>query len=233
MAIEQKFTDLPAAGSATVNDIICAVQGANLPSNLGLSVQLTLGQVLSLVQSNVILFNAGNPNGLVAGTLYQLCWDTVNNILYICTTAGNAATAVWTKTIALTAGAGIAISQSGDTITISSSSVTSSFVVVSGTSQSMSTNTTYQANNAGLVTLTLPATSSAGDRISIVGFGAGGWTIAQNAGQTIIVGNISSTTGVTGSVSSTNQYDCISLICSVDDLTWQSNVAPQGSLSII
>lgn len=40
----------------------------------------------------------GNPNGNLAGSLYWFCWDTVNMILYICTTAGNASTAVWTNT---------------------------------------------------------------------------------------------------------------------------------------
>lgn len=46
----------------------------------------------------------GNPNGLVAGVAgtqgtlpgSSAVWDYVDNILYICTTTGNAATAVWT-----------------------------------------------------------------------------------------------------------------------------------------
>ena len=46
--------------------------------------------------------NAGSPNGVVAGTaassgvLPTFCWDRTNSILYVCTTTGNAATAVWT-----------------------------------------------------------------------------------------------------------------------------------------
>jgi hypothetical protein len=73
-----------------MTDIICAVQGASLPNVLGLSVQETLQQVYNLFQSNIILFYAGNPNGFVAGTTYQLCWDTVDQILYVCTTSGTA-----------------------------------------------------------------------------------------------------------------------------------------------
>ncbi len=44
----------------------------------------------------------GNPNGHVAGTagssgvLPTECWDYANSVLYVCTTTGNAATAVWT-----------------------------------------------------------------------------------------------------------------------------------------
>jgi hypothetical protein len=41
---------------------------------------------------------AGNPNGFVAGFVSQLCLDTATNVLYVCTTAGNAAGAVWTAT---------------------------------------------------------------------------------------------------------------------------------------
>lgn len=45
---------------------------------------------------------AGNPNGSVAGTAgsgtthSDAVWDRTNNILYICTTSGDAASAVWT-----------------------------------------------------------------------------------------------------------------------------------------
>ena len=88
----EKFTDLPSAVSANLTDIICAVQGG--PS--GTSVQQTLQQVSNLLISNTILNYPGNPNGNVAGTTYQLLWDTTDKILYVCTTTGNAASAVWT-----------------------------------------------------------------------------------------------------------------------------------------
>lgn len=79
MATEQ-FTMLPTTTSAQMTDIICAVQGYVSPSNLGLSVQETLQQVFTLFNNNIILANSGNPNGSLAGTTYQLCWDTVNFI---------------------------------------------------------------------------------------------------------------------------------------------------------
>lgn len=49
-----------------------------------------------------LLTGSGNPNGVVAGTAgstgigADTYWDATNNILYVCTTTGNAATAVWT-----------------------------------------------------------------------------------------------------------------------------------------
>lgn len=119
--IEQMFTQLPTVSNSTMDDIICAVQGYVSPSTLGLSTQQTLSQVFALFKSNLVLFNSGNPNGAVAGETYQLCWDSVNNILWVCTTSGTSSTAVWTKSIQLTAGSGIIITQSGDNIEIASS----------------------------------------------------------------------------------------------------------------
>lgn len=183
----------------------------------------------TFLESISILNNAGNPNGLVAGLLYQLCWDTTNLILYICTTAGNAASAVWKKTITLTAGTGITISQAGSNITISAVGEGVTWNTISGTSASMVTDNGYIASNAGLVTLTLPTTASVGDALYILGNGAGGWSIAQNSGQQIQVGNVATTAGAGGSLSSTNRYDSIHLVCKVADTVWQAAEAPQSA----
>ncbi len=43
----------------------------------------------------MMLMNPGDPNGVKAGVLNWLCYDTTNKVLYACTTAGNAASAVW------------------------------------------------------------------------------------------------------------------------------------------
>ena len=59
------------------------------------------------------------------------------------------------------------------------------WVDVTGTSQQAESNTGYLADNAARVTITLPASPAVGDLVRISGAGAGGWTIAQNAGQTI------------------------------------------------
>lgn len=56
-----------------------------------------------------ILVYAGNPNGNVAGTAAavntppSICWDYTNLALYVCTTSGNAASAVWTNSAATAA----------------------------------------------------------------------------------------------------------------------------------
>ena len=246
----EMFTDLPVATNANLSDIICAVQGFTGPSNLGISVQETLGQVLSLVMSNVVLFNNGNPNGHLAGQTFQLCWDTVDHLLWVCTTSGSASTAVWitcTGTFTngqvligsttgvpqpanLTAGANISISNAANSITISSTgSAGIGWTDVTGTSQLMVADAGYLADNAALVTLTLPTTAAFGQLIYIQGFGPGGWSIAQNAGQNIQVGSASTTVGTGGSLSSTNRYDSTLLLCAVTNTTFTSLGAPQSA----
>jgi len=242
----EKFTQLPTVTNASLNDIICAVQA-------GVSVQETLGQVIALATSGLIQSNAGNPNGAVAGTAYSFCWDTTNNLLWICTTSGSTSTAVW-KTFEgtptngqlligstgaapvlgnLTAGTNITISNSAGGITISASGsggFSWNQVTISG---NMASNNGYITNSGSLITLALPAASNVGDELSIIGKGAGGWSISQATGQLIHIGNLASTSGASGSVASTNQYDTLDLVCTVANTTWTAWGGPQGNLTIV
>ena len=60
------------------------------------------------------------------------------------------------------------------------------WVNVTGTSVQAVSNTGYIANNAtSPVTITLPASPALGDIVEVTGSGAGGWKMAQNAGQSI------------------------------------------------
>lgn len=198
MATEEMFTSLPTVGSAQMSDIICAVQGYISPSSLGLSVQESLQQVYNLFQSNIILYNAGNPNGFVAGTTYQFCWDTSNSDLYICTTTGTSSTAVWTN---IAAGSGLF-----------------QWTTISGTSQNAAINNGYVIGNALQTTVTLPGIAPVGALVSIAGEGAGGWILAANTGQTIKMAGTSTSTA--GSLTSADQFDSIQVVCSVANTTW-------------
>lgn len=342
----EKFTQLPGVANSTLSDIICAVQA-------GVSSQETLQQVFSLMLSNTILHHAGNPNGLVAGNVYQLLWDTTNNVLYVCTVSGNAVTAVWTlggsvtfpislanggtgasliasaggivwcdansmeilagvaaanrallsgnlatpawstatypptttinqilfssaaNTITglatansatlvtsstgvpaftasmtngqiligstgatpvlanLSAGPGISIASGAGSITISGTGSGIGWTEVTGTTQAMVADNGYVANNAALVTLTLPATAAFGTAISVIGKGAGGWRIAQNSGQSVRVGSSTSTVGVGGNISSTTSSDAITLICTTANTVWTTDGGVQGNLTIV
>lgn len=96
------------------------------------------------------------------------------------------------------------------------------WTVVTGATQALSVDNGYIANAAaGGVAFTLPATSAVGSIIRIAGLAAGsGFSIAQNAGQSIQFGSAVSTTGVGGSVASTNEGDTLELVCAVVDADW-------------
>jgi hypothetical protein len=104
---------------------------------------------------------------------------------------------------------------------------------VTGASATLAAENGYQANNAGLVTLTLPTTASStfGDTIKIMGLGAGGWTIAQLAGQQIQFGSSGTTVGVGGSLASTNRYDAVEIVYSTTSGLWRV-VSSVGNLTV-
>lgn len=120
----------------------------------------------------------------------------------------------------LTAGPGISIANAAGAITISGTGSGIGWTEVTGTTQAMVADNGYVANNGALVEFTLPATAAFGTVINLVGKGAGGWLIAQNAGQNIQIGSVSSTVGVGGSVASSNRFDSLELLCTTADTTW-------------
>lgn len=201
----ENFTQLPTTSAVNGDDIIAAVQNYTTPGT-GDTVQMTLDQVISLANAENVLFNSGNPNGSLAGVIHQLCFDTTNTLLYVCTVTGSSSTAVWT----LTQPSGLTYSE------------------VTGTTQLATINKGYITNNAGLVTVTLPTIAAQGTQLNIVGKGAGGWRIAQNVGQSIQVGSAVTTAGTGGSVSSTNRYDSIQLVCVTANTLWITLGAPQS-----
>lgn len=133
----------------------------------------------------------------------------------------------------LSAGPGISISSGSNSITISGTGSAAGWTEVTGATQSMVADNGYVTNRATLVTLTLPATAAFGTYLAVVGKGAGGWIIAQNALQTIQVGASTSTAGVGGSVASTNRYDSVEFVCTTANLVWTVLGGPEGSLTIV
>jgi hypothetical protein len=106
------------------------------------------------------------------------------------------------------------------------------WVEITATSQTAAVNTRYSANNAALVTITLPTVAALGDEIQIVGKGAGLFRIAQSAGQQIRFGDLSTTSGATGRIDATSQYDSLTLIC-ITANTEFSVIASQGNLDVV
>jgi len=110
-------------------------------------------------------------------------------------------------------GTAVATSGSGKTVTIDVTTAGVPWVEETTTSRSLTVNEGVVANNAALITMTLPATASLGDLFRIAGKGAGLFKIAQNAGQTIHFVDSDTTTGAGGSLTAIEQYCAIEIVC--------------------
>jgi len=93
---------------------------------------------------------------------------------------------------------------------------------VSGTSQALSSQTTYIANNASLTTFTLPTTSAVGDVINVIGsqLNVGGWKITYTTGQVIWGPGGSSTPTSGNAATGAAAAQTCSLVCTVANTTW-------------
>ncbi len=131
---------------------------------------------------------------------------------------------------ALTAGTGISISSVTGSITISSSGVGSMvWNDVSGTSQAAVVNNGYVISNAAQTTVTIPTTAAEGSVFGVAGKGAGGWILQMNTGQTCHFGNSATTSA--GSLTSTNQWDIVIILCVTANTTF-SVLSVQGNLTV-
>lgn len=133
---------------------------------------------------------------------------------------------------ALSAGTGVTISSVSGAITINAvgGGLTWSTVTVDA---GATVNSGTVANKAGLLTMTLPATSAVGDVVAITGINTAlGWKIAQNAGNTIHFGTSTTTAGVGGSLASTAIYDTIYLVCVTTNALW-TVVSSVGNITVV
>ena len=226
-------------------------------NDIPLAANLTAGTGMSIVNGNNSITLNATGGTVNSGTANQLAYYATTGTAVSGLTSANSATLVtdnsgvpaWTGSMTdgqlligstgatpvlatLTAGPGISIANAAGSITVSGTGSGIGWTEVTGASQTMAADNGYVANNAGLVTLTLPTTAAFGTVINIVGKGAGGWKIAQGAGQNIQVGATASTVGVTGYIASTNQFDSIELLCTTADTVWTVLGGPQGNITV-
>ena len=81
------------------------------------------------------------------------------------------------------------------------------------TTQAMTSGNGYITTASTLTTFTLPSSITFGSTVVAYGNSTGLWQINQNAGQSIRIGN-STTTATTNALSATSQGDCVYLVCS-------------------
>jgi len=118
--------------------------------------------------------------------------------------------------VTITGSGGITVSATTGAINIAGSGSGISWVAQSTTPVTAAVNTAYIITDASTVTVTLPVVAAVGSVVGIVGDGAGGWILAQGSGGNTRLGNVNSTV----SIASSNQYDCIFVVCIIANTTW-------------
>jgi hypothetical protein len=114
----------------------------------------------------------------------------------------------------------IAVTNGAGTIDLSVSGLATVWQTISA-SQTLSVRKGYFCiAPGGALSLLLPPVSVIGDIIEVTLDGATSFSITQGAGQSIRIGNISTTVGVGGSITSTQQGDTIYMVCQTANLRW-------------
>ena len=117
------------------------------------------------------------------------------------------------------------------TLTISISGGGSSWSVI-GANQALVVNNGYICTTGGALSLSLPATSAVGSIIEVTLDGSTSFAITQAASQQIRLGNLQTTAGVGGSLTTTAQGDTLRMVCSVANLKWNV-LSSMGNLTIV
>jgi len=178
-----------------------------------------------------IAFEASGITTSTTRTITMADYDIDMNDVCISapTDSGTATPALGALTFA--GGTGVTTSGSSSTVTIDVAGGGITWNVETGTSANMAVNNGYIANNAGTVTFTLPDTAPVGSMIRVTGI-QGAWSIAQNAGETIYFGTSATTTGVGGSLTSTDDRDAVELVCVVADTDWNV-LSSVGNITVV
>lgn len=219
------------AGTSTANQIV--LSGSNAApswSTATYPATTTVNQILFSSSANTITgLTTGNSSTIFTNTSGVPAWtgSMTNGQLLIGSTSASPALGT------LTAGTGVTITNGAASITVASSGA-DPWVDQTTATVTMAVNTGYTSDaGASLITFTLPATSAIGDWIEINGKAAGGWKIAQAAGQQIKVSPSATTSGVGGSLASANQLDCVTLRCITANTIWTVVSQQSAGLTVV
>jgi hypothetical protein len=135
---------------------------------------------------------------------------------------------------ALTAGTGISITNGAGSITITNTETSSTmWTVETAGPVTIAPGNGYASNSATQIVYTLPSTAAVGDTYQVNSMNTGGFQVAQNAGQSVIVGNETTTAGTGGSITSASTTgDWVEIVCVVANTSFIANVK-QGQVTIV
>jgi len=233
-------------GLATANNGTLVTSNAGVPSIL--AGPGTTGNVLQSNAAAAPSFSTATFPSTATGTGKVLIADGTNWVASTPTfpnasaTTGKIIISDGTNWIASTPTYPAAAGSSGNVLTSDGTNWASSAPSSGGLTWSVITadqavvaNHGYICNKGTLLTLTLPASSTAGDLFSVTGINiALGWKIAQNASQQIFFGTSSTTAGVTGSLASSQIRDSLQLVCVTggSSSVWQV-ISSVGNITVV
>ncbi len=247
LAISYQLVSTPGVwtilGSGTGGDIQTLTGGSGgaiLPSGGNITLAGTANQISTTGAGSTITFALVGPYTPATYTAHGvLIGEGTSSI--VATTAGTNGQVLLGSTGAdpafgtLTSSTGVSFTTGAASLAINVAN--GGFAVVDQTSSTatLAVQTMYITDNGGtLVTYTLPATATQGSVIKVIGSSLGGWRIAQNASQQILGIGISTTTGVNGSLSSTNKSNCVELIATTGGASTIWTIASSsGSLTFV
>ena len=198
---------------------------------------MATNNAVNIASSGLVRYDgAGTFTGVTVTNHNVLLGAASNGITSLALTNGQLAigsTGADPSAATLTSGTGVSITNGAGSITVNALGGGLTWTVVTGTSQAAAVNNAYIANNAGLVTVTLPATSAVGDTVAVTGINnATGWKVAQNAGNQIFFGSTNTTSGTGGSLASSATRDTVYLVCMTANATWNV-VGSIGNLTVV
>lgn len=228
-AVTQTYTGITTVTFPTTGTLATTAQlptPAALTKTDDTNVTLTLGgtPATALLQATSLTLGwTGTLSGTRGGT-------GVNNGASTITYGGNVTfSGAFTTTFTVTANTSVTLPTSG---TLATTSQVITNVNQNSSSATLAANSRYATNNgASLVTYTIPAGAAVGDTFIVVGGSSGGWTVAQPASVQIYLGSSATTVGVGGSLSSSNQYDCVTITCVASNVFTAYSV--QGNLTVV
>lgn len=133
----------------------------------------------------------------------------------------------------ITAGTGISIASTSGSIIITNTMPSAAWQTSTTSTLTLVANNGYINLNNSTPVFTLPTTAAYGTVIQITNVSMTGLvTIAQNAGQFMKFGSLTTTTGTAGSIKTTGRGDVVSLQCFVANTAWQVT-SSVGNLTVV
>lgn len=216
---------VPSAGALTINGangITTSGAGSTVTITAGATIPTTFTENAGSATPAANNLNILGGTGITTSGAGSTVTITAAATVPLTFTANSGSATPAANNLNVLGGGSTTTTGAGSTITITSTGgglVWNDITVVGPTA--MAVNNGYVSDNGAQVQLTLPLTAVFGSIIRVVGKGAGGWIIGQNAGQTILVGAAGTTVGAGGTLAASEPSATVELLCITADTTFR------------